>query len=95
MAPKKVKDDPQTQPATATPVILTNATAREDDVPLQGHFVEVVSGEHEGRYGVFESVGSTTAAGYPTTIVVVTRDDDSERLVLRIEDCRPAVAGGR
>lgn len=62
---------------------------REDTMAREGGFVQIVSGEHEGRYGVLISAPSVD------NCVVRTRDDDSERLVVAYKDLRPADAGGR
>jgi hypothetical protein len=69
---------------------------RDDSDPIQGHFVDVIAGEHEGRYGTFEEVATADPeTGVPSTIVVRTRDDQHERLVVEYEDAVPARAGGR
>lgn len=76
--------------AAPTPVPAGINDRREDDAPVLGHFVDVVSGEHEGRYGVFETLNSDGE-----TAVVRSRDAESERLVCDLSDLRPAEAGRR
>lgn len=76
--------------AAPTPVPAQINDRREDDAPVLGHFVDVVSGEHEGRYGVFETLNSDSK-----TAVIRSRDAESERLVVKLSDLRPAEAGRR
>lgn len=75
--------------AAPIPVPATINDVREDEAPVLGHFVDVVSGPHKGRYGVFMEAGSNGTA------VVRTRDDASERLSVRVSDLCPAKAGRR
>jgi hypothetical protein len=63
--------------------------SRDDSDARIGGFVEVVSGEHEGRYGVLIS-----APGFHSC-VVRTRDANSERLVVSYDQLIPADAGRR
>lgn len=67
---------------------------RDIDTPADyqaqlGHFAEVASGEHQGRYGVVVQ----DAGG--ENVVLQTRDTRSERLVVAYKDLRPAKAGRR
>lgn len=69
---------------------------RTDDDVLSGNFCRVVSGEHQGRYGVF--VGTSTVFvndGWPATVTVRTRDDRDELILVNYADIRPAQPGGR
>jgi transcription elongation factor len=76
--------------AAPTPAPPAINDVRADDEPVLGHFVEVVSGEYKGRYGVFEEVDRSGRGA-----VVRTRDDDSARIVCDIGDLVPAEAGRR
>lgn len=60
-----------------------------------GHYAEVVSGEHEGRYGVVHSVTDTDKDGGPKSVVFVTRDQDHARLVVDYSDLKAALPGRR
>lgn len=95
---KKTKPTTSTTPAESvhpgvkaapTPVPATINDVREDEAAVLGHFVDVVTGPHKGRYGVFMEAGSNGTA------VIRTRDDASERLSLKVSDLRPAKAGRR
>lgn len=61
---------------------------RGPTAPVLGHFVDIVSGEHKGRYGTFETVEGNEA-------VVRTRDAESERLNVKVSDLQRAEAGRR
>lgn len=63
---------------------------RRDEDAILGHFVNVVSGEHEGRYGVFVDV-----AADGETAIVRSRDADNDVFSTAISDLRPAKAGLR
>lgn len=101
MATKKVKDDKEYEqvaspdPAARVGVEITNVTSTSDADALHGHFCRVVSGEHEGRYGVLEQTAEADAKGRPKTVVVRTRDEHDERIVVNYSDLRPAQPGGR
>lgn len=60
-----------------------------DETPTLGNFLEVVKGPHDGRYGIYLSDGD------PPNIVVRTRDDNDECLLVDINDTRPTTAGRR
>jgi len=75
--------------AAPSPVSRKLNDVRADDAPVLGHFVEIVSGEHKGRYGVFIEATSNGVA------VVRTRDSASERLSVKVSDLQPAPAGKR
>lgn len=100
MPPAKAKRKAAKKPARpkAPEVVVDPMDAPErvyaDHQPRLGTFVRVVSGPHKGRYGVFHSVGEEHA-GWPTTAVVRTRDDEDEQLVLDYGDLRPSEAGHR
>jgi hypothetical protein len=61
---------------------------RGPTAPVLGHFVDVVSGPHKGRYGTFETIEGNEA-------VVRTRDAESERLNVKVSDLQRAEAGRR
>ncbi len=78
------------------PVHVDSTTARSDDDARVGQFARVVSGKHQGRYGVFDTVAEyNDKDGYPKTVILVTRDEHAERLVVNYSDLRPAEPGGR
>lgn len=68
---------------------------RNDSDVMYGHFARVVSGPHEGRYGVLDYVESTGKDGYPDRVIFRTRDDEAELLTVKYTDLRPAPAGLR
>lgn len=68
---------------------LDDTNTQEDGQAVVGHFVKVIAGDHEGRYGVL--IGD--AAG--DTVIVRTRDDDSARIVVKYTDLAPALSGER
>lgn len=96
------KKNPTPTPAQALgvkkgePVHVDSTTARSDNDALAGHFAKVVSGKHQGRYGVFDTVAEyNDQDGYPKRVILVTRDEHAERLVVNYSDLRPAEAGFR
>lgn len=74
--------------AGPTPVPSSINDVRADSDAVLGQFVDVVSGEHKGRYGVFEELTGEAA-------VVRTRDADNDRLSCKVSDLVPAQAGRR
>jgi hypothetical protein len=60
-----------------------------DDQAVVGAFVEVVKGDHKGRYGLLMEAHSLDTA------IVRTRDSASERIVTKYTDLIPAEAGRR
>jgi hypothetical protein len=77
-------------------VLIDQMSRRSAKDPMYGHFLRVVSGPHEGVYGVY--VGNAHVdedTGYPTTIQVRTRDDDHALILVDVDDAELAVAGGR
>lgn len=88
--PKKKEAVHPAVAAAPTPVPAQINDTREDDAPVLGHFVEVIGGKYEGRYGVFETLNYDEK-----TAVVRSRDAESERLVIKLSDLRPALPGRR
>jgi len=84
------------QPA-AQPVVVDNHTARDDNDARFGQFVDVVDGEHKGRVGhYFETVEHDLKTGYPTRVLVRSRDALNELLDVAYEHVRPSrFTGGR
>lgn len=75
---------------------VTNATVRSDGDVLHGHFCRVIAGEHEGRYGVLEQTASfDEKTQRPLTVIVRTRDEHDERIVVSYSNLTPAEPGGR
>jgi ribosomal protein S4E len=66
-----------------------------DDNARIGQFVYVAKGKHEGRYGVLETVVTQDSDNWPETVVVVSRDDNAERIVVDYSDLLPADSGVR
>lgn len=65
--PRKTKEP-------AAPVHVTNTTRRSDQDALEGHLVEVVSGEHKGKRGAFVRVEEhDEKTGFPHRILVKSR----------------------
>lgn len=60
-----------------------------------GEFATVTGGEHEGRYGVVESVATFDSKGWPKTVIFRTRDADSARLTVNYSDLKASEAGHR
>lgn len=69
--------------------------ARSDDDVLTNAFCKVIAGPYAGRYGVFWSTASLGADGWPSEVVVRTRDAEDENIVVSYADIRPDVAGRR
>lgn len=90
-ATPKVKKAPETRrvdpPETSLPVRGLNDT-RGPNAPVEGHFVDVVEGEHKGRYGTWVSTEGDFA-------VVRTRDAYTDLFTVPISALRPAEAGRR
>lgn len=90
----------QTNPAearsTTAPWVDQHTVQNQGTDPLQGGFVSVTGGEYAGRYGVYEDNGQVDPETLrPVTIIVKTRDDRHERIVVNYDDCERAQAGGR
>jgi hypothetical protein len=83
--------------AGAAPVIVDNFTTRNDDDALLGSWVDVVSGSYVGRFGAYVStVSHDKTTGYPTVIIIRTRDADNLLLEVNYSDVRPSDrSGGR
>jgi hypothetical protein len=86
--PRKKKADDAPQPIDATERGVTDTRGINDAV--EGHFVKVVSGPHEGRYGTLIRVGVN-----PAESVLRTRDKRTDLLSVDYADLRPAEAGLR
>ncbi|HEX9007324.1 MAG TPA: hypothetical protein VF889_08510 [Bacteroidota bacterium] len=83
------------QQAPASPVTVDNRTQRSQDDALFGSFVDVVSGEHQGRFGAYvATVEHDAQSGYPTVIIIRTRDADNLLLEVQYQDVRPSLRNG-
>lgn len=83
------KSAPKKKAAPKVPSPFDDLNTAEDEQAVPGHFVEAVSGPHEGRYGVLvEQAG-------PSTVIVRTRDADNELINVAYGDLRPAESGRR
>jgi hypothetical protein len=74
---------------------VTNAQVRHDGDALTGHFVRVVGGDFEGRYGVLDSITKVDDQGFPLEGLVVTRDDDATTISVKYQDLARSEAGHR
>lgn len=79
------------------PVQVDGRNRKSDEDGLEGHFVNVVDGEHKGRLGAFVSVVEREADGYPKQILVRTRDEYNQLLSVAYKHVRHAgdYHGGR
>lgn len=76
--------------------IIGTQQRRSDEDAILGSFVDVVDGEHQGRFGHFFDVVESDSNGFPVTALVRTRDSRSDVLSLPYESLRPSErAGGR
>lgn len=81
----------------AKPIVVSNFTARSDEDAQLGSWVDVVSGEYAGRRGAYvDDAGHDPQTGYPSQIIVRTRDAENELIVVDYSDARPSsYTGGR
>ena len=81
----------------ALPVTVNNYTRRHGDEQVLGGWVDVVGGDHAGKYGAYiQDVTNDPTDGYPETVLVRTRDADNELIEVNYADTRPSVrTGGR
>ena len=76
--------------------IVGNVRRRDDQDALLNSFVDVVSGEHQGRYGHLFDVVDSEKDGVPRTVHVRSRDANNEVLTVAYKDVRPSERrGGR
>lgn len=68
---------------------------RDDSDVLFGSFARVTSGDHEGRFGTFESVATVDKDGYPVLVLVRFRDSGSETAEVPYADLAPVERGVR
>lgn len=74
----------------------TNPISRRDVDGIAGQFVDVVDGEHRGRFGHYVNTVSRDEDGVPETILIRTRDARNELLEVAYSEVRPSErAGGR
>lgn len=77
-------------------VVVNNFTRRSGDDALFGHFVDIVAGEHKGRRGHYFADVSHGHDGYPSRVLVRSRDEHNEILEAAYADVRPTeYTGGR
>lgn len=86
-----------TEGPAVQPVNTDGTNRRSDDDALVGHFVDVVAGEHKGRFGAFERVlKHDVETGYPAQALIRTRDEFNQLLAVAYKDLRPSSShGGR
>lgn len=75
--------------------VVGNQQRRSDDDAILNSFVDVVSGEHQGRYGVFFDVAESESNGFPKVALVRSRDAENEVLSVPYESLRPSERRGR
>jgi hypothetical protein len=82
---------------SAQPVQVDGRNRKAGDDGLEGHFVNVVAGEHAGRVGAFIKVLEREADGFPKQILVRTRDEFNQLLSVAYADVKHAgdYHGGR
>ena len=78
------------------PVTVDNRTRRSDEDALLGSWVDVVSGQHAGRFGSYRETLTSGDDGYPSRILIRTRDAANELLEVDYSAVRPSErTGGR
>lgn len=84
-------------PAKAAAKEELDALGRRDATdPLEGSFVEIKSGEHEGRVGAFLRTVERDVKGFPKRILVRSRDEHNELLDVAYDDAKATdYNGGR
>jgi hypothetical protein len=83
------------QQAPVQPVVVDLATKRTDDDPILGSWVDVVSGEYQGRFGSYvATVTHDASTGYPEQVIVRTRDADNLLIEVAYSDLRPSARNG-
>jgi hypothetical protein len=84
------------RPGNQGTYVVGNQQKRSDDDAVLGSFVDVVDGEHQGRFGHFFDVADSEQGGFPKTVLVRTRDEFNEVLRVLYKHLRPSRrAGGR
>ena len=79
----------------AAPVTVDNRTRRSGDDALLGTWVDVISGPNAGRFGSYvDTVHHDAETGYPTVILIRSRDARNELLEVAYEDVRPSERNG-
>lgn len=83
--------------ASVQPVVVDNYTKRNDDDALNGSWVDVISGPLAGRFGAYvDTVHHDDSTGYPSVILIRSRDERNELLEVAYSDVRPSErTGGR
>lgn len=87
-----------TQPApVARAVVVNNFTRRSDEDAILGSWVEVVSGDYQGRKAAYlDDLTNDPETGYPQRVLLRTRDADHMLIDVDYADVRPAdYRGGR
>lgn len=100
MARKKKTDEETPEAIPASSLTVDQYLVADPRVqPTQGAFVDVVAGEHAGRYGGYVRTLTTKlnedGVSVPDQIIVKTRDDRHEELSVAWEDTRTAPPRGR
>lgn len=87
----------QATSTVATPVKVDNLTRRSDDDAMLGTFVDVINGPYAGRWGAYlDDLTNDPETGYPSVVLVRTRDADMLLIDVNYADIRPSVrTGGR
>lgn len=86
---------PDMSRAPVAPVTVDNRTRRSGDDALLGSWVDVIGGPNSGRYGSYvDTVHHDAETGYPTVILIRSRDARNELLEVAYEDVRPSDRNG-
>jgi hypothetical protein len=86
-ASKSDVQKPEDVPHGAPPnrVTVTQYNRRDDNDLLEGQFVKITDGKHQGRWGAYvKPTAFDGKTGYPSEILVQTQDDEHELLVVPV-----------
>lgn len=86
--PVKTEAAPSTKAVglVAQPIHVDGRNRRNADDGLEGGFVKIINGEHEGRVGAYVQTLEHAADGWPEKILVRSRDEHNEPLVVAYSD---------
>lgn len=90
------RTDPPPPPVETGIGNSSNPAPREDTAAQTGEWVDVVSGEYQGRYGVYVQATALDDNGAPLTALVRTRDADNMLIEVPYTEIHPSErTGGR
>jgi hypothetical protein len=73
---------------------VNNYNRRSGEDAILGTWVDVVSGEHQGRFGAYEDTSTWGDDGYPDEVLIRSRDSRNELLLVKYSDVRPSERNG-